>query len=191
MGPSRLSDLLSQPATPKWRPSLWLLHPHTRSWGPDIAVLAMVAIVQINILPNLTGGFEVLDVLTPMLAIAAVQLPIFRAIFLGVVAALLVEPHSSQPAGYFFCSYGIMLCTIVFFRDHVSWRQPNTWLVTLSLCCIWHKGFSAFVYQVAVGTAETSPKYWLALLLSAVLSIGLGMGMVLLLHAGRHEEMGT
>lgn len=191
MNPERLDRLINQPSDIHWHPSYWFLNPKSPYWGREVVTLIILGILQVNILPRFTGYLEICDFLTPTLVIASIRLSLTRVAIAYATVCLFLESHHSFPAGFYFCSYAVLVSSMLFIRDQISWRQHSSWLTSIAACCAWIIIFRMFVYTISLGRVDASFSFWAGNLLAYGISFTLGVFLMRVLRADFIDEMGA
>lgn len=191
MNPERLDRLINQPTEIQWQPSYWFLNPKSPFWGREVVAILCLGILQVNILPAISGHLQIIDLLTPILTIAAIRLPYTRVAIVYATTCLFLETHHSFAAGFFFCCYAVLVSVILFIRDQISWRQQSAWFTTIASASGWTALFATFVYTVTLGTVDTTLTFWLGSLVKFGISFCVGVGFIRLLKADALDKMGV
>ncbi len=124
------------------------LRPYSGKLWLDVICLLVVGALHFTIIPTVTGSWLAVDVMTPWLVTVFVVEKLPRAALIGLVGSIILETHSSTPAGMYVCAYWVMLCVLQLTRATLSWRHIFPWVVTYLVTEIWVIGFETFVGAV-------------------------------------------
>jgi hypothetical protein len=155
-----------QPATGR----LWL----------DVAWLLVVGAFHYTILPAIVGSFLLVDLMTPWLVVTFVASRLPRATLLGLVGALVVETHSTAPAGLYLCAYWVIATVLWAFKSALSWRHVLPWVAAFACCEAWVVAFESLVVSVNRGDLASGfgGLSWLVVQATRVLA-ATGIGLLL------------
>jgi hypothetical protein len=128
------------------------LRPYTHKLWLDVCFLLIIAALHHTVLPSFTRHLFVVDLMTPWIVATFVVATLPRAIFLGGIAALLLETHSAAPAGLYLCAFWVIAVVLHLTRSTLSWRHVFPWLVTLAASELWVMIFESFVSGVSEGS---------------------------------------
>ena len=85
-----------------------MLHDDSRLYV-QLLMLVLLAVVQLSLLPALSAGYVVSNIITVWVVCNAVFLRLPRALLLALLSALLLETHSSVPVGLYLCAYSTLV----------------------------------------------------------------------------------
>jgi hypothetical protein len=91
-----------------------------------------------------------------------------------LLAASILETHSTIPAGVYLCAYWIMYNVIITVRPTLSWRHRMPWLATLALSELWIIIFENFVAFFIDGIAGFSLHHAINLVVRLACAVGVG-----------------
>lgn len=152
-----------------------IFRPHAGWLWLDVILLLLVSALHFTILPTLVGKFLVVDLLTPWLLTYFVAAPFKKSLTIGVLAALIMETHSSAPAGMYLSLYWVTLVTLWLVRVSLSWRHAFPWLVTFSVGEAWIIFSEHFVHSVNLASVQITVNDLTAGLLRLLLAVVAGM----------------
>jgi hypothetical protein len=156
------------------RPFL-IFRPHTGWLWLDAVLLLLVSALHFTILPTLLGKLLVVDLLTPWLLTYFVVAPFKKSLTIGVLAALIMETHSSAPAGLYLSLYWVALVTLWLVRVSLSWRHAFPWFVTFCAGEAWIIFSEYFVHSVNLSSVRITLTDLTACLLRLGLAVVAGM----------------
>lgn len=156
------------------RPAL-AMHPHTGRLWLDVVYLLIAGACHHTVLSSLTGSLFVVDLMTPWIVALLVMESLWRGAFLGAIAAIILETHSSAPAGLYLCAYWVIAVAIWLTRSTLSWRHTFPWIVTLTTAVLWIAAFESLVLAISAGGALLSWAYVGQQILRVVVAVALGM----------------
>jgi hypothetical protein len=145
-----------------------------RLWLDLTYLLACAAVSQALLSDGPLAGLN-LDLLTPWLVTGFILQPLPAAILLGLVGGLVLETHSTAPAGLYVCIYLVAAVVIGLVKNTLSWRHSVPWLVTMLSTAAWFVLFEGFVASVLKGPEILTPMYLLQQLTRIMSVAGIGM----------------
>jgi hypothetical protein len=143
----------------------------------DALCLLVVGALHFTIIPTVTGSWLAVDVMTPWLITVFVVEKLPRAALIGFIGSIILETHSTTPAGMYLCSYWVMLCVLQLTRATLSWRHLFPWVVTFLLGEIWVIGFETFVGAVYESGYQFDWKFFSAKLARVLASMLIGLAL--------------
>jgi hypothetical protein len=153
------------------------IRPNSGRLWLDTVYLLVIGAVHLSIAPVLLKSTIDIDLMTPWLVVSFVTESFWRATFLGFVGALILETHTGTAAGFYMCSYWVILVVLALVRTPLSWRHRFPWLVTFAAAELWVIGFECFVRAVN----STWAMFDLAFLIDQILRLLIAVGFGLLL----------
>lgn len=133
------------------RPFL-IFRPHTGYLWLDIFLLLIVSAMHFTIVPTLVGKVVLVDLLTPWLLTYFIAAPFRKSLTIGVLAALIMESHTSAPAGMYLSLFWVAFVTLWLVRVTLSWRHTFPWLVTFVVGELWIIFAESFVHSVNISS---------------------------------------
>jgi hypothetical protein len=149
--------------------------PHTGYFWLDLINLLLVAMIQLAILPALMGGIVYIDLLTPWVVTGMVMQSLTHGSALGLVAALILETHSTAPAGLYICCFWVLCVAINLVRTNFSWRLKLPWFATYLISMIWVLGFENFYLFVSHGSENFDLHYLISIIGRFLIALAFGM----------------
>lgn len=153
----------------------FIFRPHSGYLWLDFILLLIVSALHFTILPTLVGKLLAVDILTPWLLTYFIAAPFKKSLIIGVFAALIVETHSSAPAGMYLSLYWVALVTLWLVRVSLSWRHAFPWLVTFAAGEVWIVFSEYFVRSVNLASLRLSWADVSAGLLRVIFAVIVGM----------------
>ncbi len=141
--------------------------PATGSLALDIFYLVILLGIQFNVIPSLLF-FHHIDLLTIWLCYHFIVLAPAPALAMGLIAALMLENHSTVPEGTYICIYWILAIVLNLLRDHLSWRDYSPWLA-----CFFIAGIGVFLFETIVTCVKTGDYGYFTLFIVAQKLLGI------------------
>ncbi|MEZ4741722.1 MAG: hypothetical protein R3B45_04625 [Bdellovibrionota bacterium] len=103
----------------------------------DFICLLLISVFQLTIMPSIFPDYIAIDLLTPWITFAFVTLNAPSSIIHAMLAALLIETHSSVPMGMYICVYWVLGSVIISFKENISWHMRSSWISLLIFSQTW------------------------------------------------------
>ena len=123
------------------------IRPKSGSFLLDIFFLLSIAAVQLNLIPSLFSWNIVIDLMTPWLVVTCVYHSRVQAIFLCMLGAFVLETHGTQPAGFYLCSYWVIVSILFTLRNYLYWQHMMPWTFVFFVAQLW-----IFILEIAFVT---------------------------------------
>ena len=150
-------------------------HPHTGRLWWDVPLLLLIGALHSTVLPSLTASLLAIDLMTPWLVTILIIEKIPRALLFCTLAGLILETHTTAPAGLYLCIYWMITCVIYLTRETLSWRHALPWLLTYVGAQLGVIAFETFVLAISAGSRPFSWTYIYAQLCRLLIAVGIGM----------------
>ncbi len=152
-----------------------MFRPYTGHLWLDFILLLFVSALHFTILPTLVGKIVLVDLLTPWLLTYFVVAPLKKSLVIGVLTALIMETHTSAPAGMYLSLYWVALVTLWLFRVSLSWRHAFPWVVTFTAGELWIVFSEFFVHSVTLSAVSVTLSDMVEYLARIAFAVGAGM----------------
>ncbi len=156
------------------RPYL-MFRPYTGYLWLDFLLLLLVSAMHFTILPTIIGKIVLVDLLTPWLLTYFISAPFKKSLVIGVLTALIMETHTSAPAGMYLSLYWVALVTLWLIRVSLSWRHTFPWLVTFAAGELWIVFSEFFVHSVTLSAVSFTLTDLVEYLARIAFAVGAGM----------------
>lgn len=133
------------------RPFL-IFRPHTGHLWLDIILLLIVSALHFTIVPTMIGKVVLVDLLTPWLFTYFIAAPFRKSLTVGLLAALIMESHTSAPAGMYLSLFWVAFVALWLVRVSLSWRHTFPWVVTFVVGELWIIFAESFVHSVNISS---------------------------------------
>jgi len=164
-----------------------IFRPHTGHLWLDFLLLIFVSALHFTILPTLVGKIVLVDLLTPWLLTYFISAPFKKSLVIGILTGLIMETHTSAPAGMYLSLYWVALVTLWLIRISLSWRHAFPWLVTFAVGELWIVFSEFFVHSVTLSAVSVTLSDLVGYL--ARIAFAVGAGMVFSSYARREGIM--
>jgi len=149
--------------------------PHTGRLWWDVLLLLFIGALHGTVLPSITGSLVAIDLMTPWLVTILVVEKMPRAMIFVAISALMLETHTTAPAGLYLCVYWVIACVIYLTRGTLSWRHGLPWLLTYTGAQLGVIGFETFVLAINAGSRPFNWTYLFVQLCRLPLAVAIGM----------------
>jgi len=149
--------------------------PNTGRFWMDIINILLLAVIQMAVLPTFFGQYVYVDLMTPWIVTSIILQPFLYGAGLAVIAAIILENHSTAPAGMYIAILWVICVTINLIRSNFSWRLMLPWLATYAATTIWVLGFETLVIYVTRGTNVFEPIFVLSWIARFFICMAFGM----------------
>ena len=156
------------------RPYL-MFRPYTGHLWLDILLLLLVSAMHFTIFPTIIGKIVLVDLLTPWLLTYFISAPFKKSLVIGVLTALIMETHTSAPAGMYLSLYWVALVTLWLIRVSLSWRHTFPWLVTFAAGELWIVFSEFFVHSVTLSAVSLTLTDLVEYFARIAFAVGAGM----------------
>ncbi len=105
----------------------------------DLLSLFVLAILQFQIIPVIFGAMGTINLFLPWVGLYLIRDDHYiRCLAVILLASILLETHSSTPAGMYFLGFIVFFALLSLVKHHFSWHNYKTWLLFIG-------GLTAFV----------------------------------------------
>jgi hypothetical protein len=152
-----------------------MFRPYTGHLWIDFLLLLLISALHFTILPTFLGKIVLVDLLTPWLLTYFISAPFKKSLAIGIVTALIVETHTSAPAGMYLSLYWVALVTLWLIRVSLSWRHTFPWVMTFAAGEIWIVFSEFFVHSVTLSAVSVTLTDLVEYLARIAFAVGAGM----------------
>lgn len=155
----------------------------------DILYIFELVLIQDFVIPQFTGQWLFIDLLTPWLIILFVFKPFWRIALLGALTSFLLETHSGVSKGLFFCAYWVLASTLFYIRHNISWVNLLPWAATFLIAqsvLITFEGISYWTHNLSLFSFVA--QVFFPKVLSGLMSVIFGLFMVYKFRLDTLEE---
>lgn len=152
-----------------------MFRPYTGHLWLDFFLLLVVSALHFTILPTIIGKIVLVDLLTPWLLTYFISAPFKKSLVIGVLTALIMETHTSAPAGMYLSLYWVALVTLWLIRVSLSWRHTFPWVVTFAAGELWIVFSEFFVHSVTLSAVSLTVTDLVEYLTRIAFAVGAGM----------------
>ena len=152
-----------------------MFRPYTGHLWLDFILLLVVSALHFTILPSLIGKIVLVDLLTPWLLTYFVAAPFKKSLVIGALTALIMETHTSAPAGMYLSLYWVALVALFLFRVSLSWRHTFPWFVTFTAGELWIVFSEFFVHSVTLSAVSVTLTDLIECVARIAFAVGAGM----------------
>ncbi len=156
------------------RPYL-MFRPYTGHLWLDFLLLLIVSALHFTVLPTIIGKIVLVDLLTPWLLTYFIAAPFKKSLVIGVLTALIMETHTSAPAGMYLSLYWVALVTLWLVRVSLSWRHAFPWIVTFAAGELWIVFAEFFVHSVTLSAVSVTLTDLVEYIARIAFAVGAGM----------------
>jgi len=133
-----------------------MFRPYTGHLWLDFLLLIFVSALHFTILPTILGKIVLVDLLTPWLLTYFISAPFKKSLVIGILTALIMETHTSAPAGMYLSLYWVALVTLWLIKISLSWRHAFPWVVTFAVGELWIVFSEVFVHSVTLSAVKVT-----------------------------------
>lgn len=128
--------------------------PYKKNIGFDLASLFLLSILQYQLIPLAFGTLGIINLFIPWVGLYLIRDDhMFRCCTIISIASILMETHSSTPAGMYFVGFIIFYAVLILVKHQFSWDNYKTWILfmgCLNLCIGSIKWVTLFIIDYSV-----------------------------------------